>query len=315
MIKKDDTIKKIPFFSKGSLVFKESGHTLVKDKQKYRCSEKAKNKCHRSEERELSAKNLEDKFSDLVEKFHLPEGSAVKLFDHLIELYIRHLRNSGRRDMNLGNLLESTGNLIITDLKEGREYQKSDFLIFKRTYFELIKNFYSDLLIGDAMDFLFTITKSKIEQDDMNSFLKKLLNTEKKQIGHAFSVHVRHVYLSNDGHIESIEFEPFAWFMLNYYKNMVREYAPTVPKGFVLNTKKFEHFDYQKTIEELMDNDLKETYSFNAFATPYAKEKLLKKIFDDFEKLPTQEKIDYLIKLNSPTKEMMFAHFRPVVRE
>lgn len=314
MIKKDETIKKIPFFSKGSLVFKESGHTLIKDRQIYRCSEKAKNKCHRKTERELNAKNLESRFSDLVEKFYLPEGEATRIFDHLIELYIKALRLSGRRDMNLGNLLASTGNLIIADLKEGKEYQKSDFLTFKRTYFDLIKNFYSDLLIGDAMEFLFSITKNQIEKDDMDSFLKKLLNTTKREIGHAFALHIKHVCLSNDGRIENIEFEPFAWFLLNYFMNMAKEYTPTATKGFVTNTKKFEMFNYFEMIEELDANDMAETYSYNAFATPYAKEKLLKNIFGDFEKLPNQEKIDYLIKLNSPTKEMVFAHLRAIVR-
>lgn len=314
MIKNDDTIKKIPFFSKGSLVFKESGHTLIKDRQIYRCSEKAKNKCHRKTERELNAKNLENNFSSLVEKFYLPEGGAIKIFDHLIELYIKSLRRSGRRDMNLGNLLESTGNLIIGDLKEGKEHQKSDFLTFKRTYFDLVKNFYSDLLIGDAMEFLFSITKNQIEKDDMNSFLKKLLNTTKREAGHAFALHIRHVYISNDGRIENIEFEPFAWFLINYFKNIAREYMPTASKGFVMNTKKFETLDYFKMIEELDANDMAETYSYNAFATEYSKEKLLKNIFGDFEKLNTKEKIDYLIKLNSPTQEMVFAHFRAVVR-
>lgn len=314
MIKNDDTIKKIPFFSKGSLVFKESGHKLIKDRQIYRCSEKAKNNCHRKTERELNAKNLENRFSGLVEKFYLPEGVAIEIFEHLIELYIKNMRRSGLRDMNLENILESTGNIIITDIKEGKEYQKSDLLTFKRTYFDLIKNFYSDLLIGDTLEILFTTTKSQLEQNNMNSFLKKLFPAGKRDIGHAFSLHIRHIYLSNDGRIEGIEFEPFAWYIINYFMHRAKEYTPNVPKGFITNTRKFESFDYFKMIDELDANDMRETYSYNAFATSYSKEKLIKNIFDGFEKLPTQEKIDYLIKLNSPSKEKILAYFKSIVR-
>jgi hypothetical protein len=46
----------------------------------------------------------------------------------------------------------------------------------------------------------------------------------------------------------------------------------------------------------------------------YAKEKLLEKIFGDFEKLPTKEKIEYLIKLNSPTKEAIIALLLTILR-
>jgi hypothetical protein len=314
MIKAEDKIEKIPFFSKGSLVFKESGHTLIKDRNQYRCSEKSKNKCHIKFEKPLNAKNLEDKFSRLVEKFYLPEGSSEKMFDHLLELYVKTLRIGGRRDMHLENLLESTGNLIIADLKEGKETPKSDFLLFKKTYFELIKNFYGDLLIGIVIDFLFVLTKNQSEQDDMTSFLRKLMGWGAKKLDHKMAFQIRHIYLSNDGHIENIEFEPFAWFILNYFMNLVREYEPDVPRGFITNTKEFESFDYFKVVEELTDNDLKDTYSYNAFATEYSKEKMIKIIFGGFENLSVQEKIDYLAKLNAPTKEMFFAHIKAVVR-
>lgn len=314
MIKNTDIIKKPPFFSKGCLIFKDSKHTLVKDREKYRCGEKVKNNCHRKDEQNLNAKNLEERFAGLLPKFYLPEGEAVRIFDHFIDVYVKSLRAAGRRDMWLLDIVESTGNLIITDLKAGKEMQKADFLEFKRSYFELVKNFYSDILIGDAMDFLFTLTESRMEKNDMNSFLKKLLNTEQKENAHAFAMHVRHVWLSRDGHIENIEFEPFAWFIFKYFSNMVRIYRPDVPAGFITNTKEFASYDYQEVLQEISDNDMKETYSYNSFATLYAKEKIIKKIFDGFEDLPAQGKIDYLIKLFSPTREMIFAHLRAVMR-
>ena len=63
-----------------------------------------------------------------------------------------------------------------------------------------------------------------------------------------------------------------------------------------------------------MRNDLVDTYSYNPFATKYAKEKWLKKVFGEFEKLSVQEKIDYLINLNSPSKEFIYAIFSTILR-
>ena len=95
---------------------------------------------------------------------------------------------------------------------------------------------------------------------------------------------------------------------------MIPEYQPKIKEGFILNTKKFESLDYNRVIGEFMKNDLKDTYSYNIFATEYAKEKWLKKVFGDFESLSNNEKIEYLIKLNSPTKEMFNAYFSTILR-
>ena len=135
MITKEDKIKPPPFFSKGCLIFKESGHTLIKDRGQYRCAERAKNKCHKKEEKAFKADNIEDKFIRLLEKFYLPEGTAVKLFDDLLWLWVKSMRKSGQRTLYLETNLNATGNLMIADLKEGKEPQKSDFLEFKRVYF------------------------------------------------------------------------------------------------------------------------------------------------------------------------------------
>ena len=164
------------------------------------------------------------------------------------------------------------------------------------------------------MDLVFVLTKSNKEQDDMNSFLKKIFKPAARKLAHTMALQVKHIYLSNDGHIENIEFEPFGWFIFQYFRNQIREYIPDVPDGFILNTKKFSSFDYEKNLEELLLSDLKETYSYNVFATDYAKEKFINSIFDGFETLTAQEKIDYLIKLNSPTQEMLFTQFRTALR-
>jgi hypothetical protein len=178
----------------------------------------------------------------------------------------------------------------------------------------LIKNLYADLLFGYPIQFLFTLTRNKSEQNEMNSYFDKIYKQKPQKLHHSFALQLKKIYISDKGEIENIEFEGFAWFMFQYFKKLIPEYQPKIKEGFVLNTKKFQSLDCDEVIEEFMQNDLLDTYSYNPFATKYAREKFLKKVFEGFEELSTQEKIDYLIKLNSPTKEYFFSVLSTLVR-
>lgn len=314
MIKKTDKIKAPPLFSKGCLVFADSKHSLVKNGNYYRCSLKTNGFCIRETEQLVSAKNLEDRLSRLMDKFMLPEGKAQAVFEKMMGVFVQGMIKGASRDLHIQNNLEATGNLMITDLRAGLEIKKSDFLEFKRLYFQIIKNSYTDLLPGFLIDFLFILIKNKSEQDEMNSFIEKVFKQSPRKLHHNFALQLKTVYLSDEGEIKNIEFEGYGWFVFQYFKNLIPEYRPKLKDGFILNKKKFESLDYSKVIEEFTQNDLVDVYSYNAFATKYAKEKHLKKIFGGFENLLSQEKIDYLIKLNSPTKEMIFALFATLIR-
>ena len=54
--------------------------------------------------------------------------------------------------------------------------------------------------------------------------------------------------------------------------------------------------------------------SYSAFATNYAKEKILRKIFDGFEDLKPKAKIEYLKKLDGLTKQSFYAYFATLNR-
>lgn len=314
MIKSTDKTKELPLFSKGSLTFKDSKHTLVKNGKYYRCSLKANGFCIKESEQLINAKNMEDKLARVLEKFFLPEGTATKLFEKVISTYFLNLMKGGSRDMHIQASLEATGNIMIKDLNDGKEIQKSDFLEFKRNYFVLAKNFYTDILLGFLIQFLFILVKNNPEKDEMTSQLDKLFKMKPQILHRSFALQLKKIYISDTGEIENIEFEGYGWFVFQYFKKLIPEYQPKIKEGFILNTKKFPSLDYNEAMAEFIKNDLTDTYSYNAFATKYAKEKLIKKIFGGFEKLPRQEKIDYLIKLNSPTREYTTALFSTILR-
>ncbi len=314
MIKSTDTIKTPPLFSKGCLTFKDSNHTLTENGKFYRCSLKTNGFCITKSEKLINAKNLEDRLARLMEKFFLPQGISTTVFEKAMAIYFANLFKSGNRDLHAQNDLEATGNIMIKDLRDGKEIQKSDLLNFKRKYFQLIKNFYSDFLIGFFIQFLFILIKNKSELDEMNSQLDKVFKVKPQKLHRSFALQLKKIYISDTGEIENIEFEGYAWFVFQYFKKLIPEYQPKIKEGFILNTKKFPSLDYDTVMEEFMRNDLADTYSYNPFATKYAKEKWLKKVFDGLDKLSAQEKIDYLIKLNSPSKEYIYAVFSTVLR-
>lgn len=314
MITDKDKIKMPPLFSKGCLTFKESKHTLVKNGDYYRCSLKTNGFCIKKSEKLINAKNLERRLGRLREKFLLPDDTAQIVFNKIMPINLSMLMKSGNNEKYIQQNLESTGNLMIADLQEGKTINKSDYLEFKRMYFELAKSFYSIILTGFLLDLLFTLIKRKSEQDEMNSYIDNLFKQKPRNMNHSFAMQIKKIYISNDGEIENIEFEGFSWFAFQYFKKLIPEYNPKIKEGFIVNTRKFNSLDYNEVIEEFIRNDLADTYSYNSFATKYAKEKLLEKIFGDFEKTPRQEKIDYLIKLNSPTKEAIIALISTILR-
>jgi len=314
MIKKTDKIKKPPLFSKGCLTFKDSNHTLVENGKYYRCSLESNGFCIKKSEALINAKSIEDKLERLMEKFFLPNETGLILFEKVMPIYFSNMMKSGSRDLHTQNDLEATGNIMIADLKEGKEIQKKDFLEFKRKYFELNKNTYADFLSGFLVQFLFILIKNKSEQNEMMSQINKLFKVKPQKLHHSFALQLKKVYISDTGEIENIEFEGYSWFVLQYFKKLIPEYQPKVKEGFILNTRKFATLDYNEVIKEFMQNDLADTYSYNPFATKYAKEKWLEKVFGGFENLSTQEKIDYLINLNSPSKEAIFAIMSSLVR-
>ena len=106
-------------------------------------------------------------------------------------------------------------------------------------FFRLIKNFYSDFLVGFFIQFLLILTKKKSEQDDMNSHLDKIFPIKPQKLHRSFALQLKKVYISDKGEIENIEFEGYPWFLFQYFKKSIPEYQPKIKEGFIRNKKNF----------------------------------------------------------------------------
>ena len=254
------------------------------------------------------------RFDNLITKFELPEGEAGKVFDELLMVMVKQWRRSSQRDVHLEEILVSTGNIIIDQIKKRQEMSKTDFLEFKRTFYTLLKNQYEEMLFYYLLDPLFTLNPWKCEQDEMTAFLRKSMGINVQRIRINFSWHVRKLYLSDDGQIDSIEFENWSWYVMQYTKRHIPEFMDNFKPGFIVNTRRFDTLDFFEVADEFSQNDFRDALSYSEFATKYAKEKILAKIFDGFEDLKPKAKIEYLKKLDGLTKQSFYAYFAALNR-
>jgi hypothetical protein len=314
MITEEDKLIRQPLFAKGCLTFKNSGHTLILDREYYRCSEQVKGNCQHHGEKMIKVKDMVKRFDNLITKFELPKGEAGRVFDELLMVMVKQWRKSSQRDVHLEEILVSTGNIIIDQIKKRQEISKTDFLEFKRTFYTLLKNQYEEMLFYYLLDPLFTLNPWKKEQDEMAAFLRKSMGINVQRIRINFSWHVRKLYLSDDGQIDSLEFENWSWYVMQYTKRHIPEFMADFKPGFIVNTRYFDTLDFFEVADEFSQNDFRDAMSYSAFATNYAKEKILHKIFDGFENLKPKAQIEYLKKLDGLTKQSFYAYFATLNR-
>lgn len=309
MITKEDKVKLRPFLAKGSLKFKESKHSLVRDGLYYRCSQQSKGRCKNTKERLIKIRDFEKKLDKVIDKFKLPDGDGGKICDSLLPTFFQSFSLNLSQDLNNNDVLEPTVNVMIESLKNGKDIDKKDLLEFKRRYIESLKIAYSNMLFGYMVDTLMFFGRVEPGKNPFLRYTQQKFKLGAKYKRQKFVLNVKTFYLSNDGNIENLEFEGWAWYMLNYFNKFSPFYLHNLPSGLILNTKKFESLDYNKVLTEFAKNNYRDTYSTSIFATKYAKEKILKKIFSGIENLTNRQKIDYLMKLNTPSHELIYSIF------
>lgn len=96
---------------------------------------------------------------------------------------------------------------------------------------------------------------------------------------------------------------------MQYIKRYIPSFMTNFKPGFIVNTRRFDTLDFFEVADEFSQNDFMDAMSYSAFATKYAKEKILDKIFDGFEELKPKAKIEYLKKLDGLTKQSFYAYF------
>ena len=312
MIKKETDKLKIPLFSKGSLVFEKSGHTLVKSGAYYRCSLQTKGLCKDKNEELIPTKSLVEKLNRTIEKFVLPEGEATKMTDRVFKAFMELGMKSMNREAELQSIIEPTINMIIEDIRDDRKIKRADMSDLKKYFLESIRENYKLLLLSQMMDLVFILSGSDGETNAMKIYASMMLGVDPKMIRGNFARHLKKVYLSSNGKIESIEFEGWSWFCVSYFKSNIFGYPTNTSNGFILNKRKFDTTNILKCLEEFERDNFKNTYSYSSFATAYAEKKLVDKIFGDFEKLDKDTKIKYLCDLNTLSIEFIYAYFVPI---
>lgn len=192
-------IKKPPFFKEGSLVFKESGHKLIKSGKYYRCSQDSNQKCALNEKQILS-ETLERNFSRRAMCLHSDNFPVDKVIERLMRDHFWDLV-FGLDDRLIGKekILDSTVVVMQEEVQKSGSIPKSDIKDWKDTYI--------DLLVADHPVMLFGYGVAMIK-----GFSVGLSEAE---MGRTLAHFSKKIYLNNEGTIESIELERWAWYVLN----------------------------------------------------------------------------------------------------
>jgi hypothetical protein len=235
------------------------------------------------------------------------------MFDRVFPLFLELNRNTGERDAELQEIIEPTILVILQDLLKDRKTNRQDMIDLRKYFFESLKGNYKIQLLSSLVDLIFILSGSNKETNTMLNFQANLLKIDPKNIRSNFARHLKTINLSDEGEIVSLEFEPWSWFCLKYLKANIPNYLNNIKSDYIVNKDDFTTLNPLKKLEELEANDFKDTYSYSAFASDYAKEKLMDKIFGDFERLDKDEKMKYLLNLNTLSFEFLYAYFATIL--
>ncbi|MDR3582237.1 MAG: hypothetical protein P4L67_03110 [Candidatus Pacebacteria bacterium] len=223
----------IPYFSKGVLVFKESGHTLTHTKY-YVCSKKQKGQC-RLDEKRIRVESLERNFSRLAKSFEIPNDYKWPALKNLIgEILHDQVDDLLESDNFHHDIFDNAIVLMDEDIKEkdNRQFQldAKDAAEAMAKESATKTEFVCGLLLGVIMAF----GKRNISESEAGRVLAYL--SEK-------------IYLSNNGKIEKIKLHDFGEYAFQYIKQFVPNY--TEPFKYFTKGRTFETLRYKEVAEKI----------------------------------------------------------------
>lgn len=227
-------LKQLPFFKQGSLVFEESGHILRLSDRHYRCDLNCRGKCELPE-KQIKIENLQRNFLTLLEKFEIKADAVDSILDRLMR--------ENLADIILGpeKVLEQKDEIIDTtiiaaaqDWQKNGKVKRSDTKDIVQAYIEKKQGEYSILLAGMAFDVLRAINPNA-----------------QKRIGRGktFARIIKALYLSNEGKILRIEFEPWGWYVLRLVNKNSPSYLDSVHKRGVVIVNKPDELENKNLAE------------------------------------------------------------------
>ncbi len=190
--------KKPSFFKKGTLVFSDSGHKLVRDGKYYRCSKNTNGECDLH--KPISLEAFETKFSRLATKLYSERLDFDSIFKNLFRDHFWDIVfGIDERLLGKEEVADSTIELLKKDAGNGKKPSRSLVKDFEENYIESLKADYPVMLLGYAVGM---VRVCSIEQ-------------KKSEMGRSLAHFSKKIYIGNDGEIEVIELERWAWYVFN----------------------------------------------------------------------------------------------------
>lgn len=209
------TFKKPPFFRQGTLVFKESGHTLLISDRHYRCLLSCKGKCNANGEKQINKETLDRAFSRLAQKFQINQETGKKFMNRLMRDNLCDMLFGAEDDSDAEQeIIDATRAVMLQDITKNKKVKTSDIKAIDDAFVKQQQAEYPLMLLGVTLN-----------------LISAFINPHKQAfIGQNLAYVTKRVYLSNDGKIQEIELEKWGWYVLNLidkqspnYLNRIRE--------------------------------------------------------------------------------------------
>lgn len=195
---KEFRIKKLPYFKPGSLVFRGSGHNLIKDGEYYRCG-KASNQLCDFHDRRVKSETLERAFSRLAKNLHQKQVDLEPMFKKIMQDgFVELLFGMDERTLGKDELGEATLEVMKEDVESGKKIKKSDEEDFYENYMNNLRAEHPIMLFGLALG-VGRLIGNKLPEAEM---------------GRSLALLSKRIYITDRGTIHSIELERWAWYSI-----------------------------------------------------------------------------------------------------
>lgn len=251
----------LPFFKKDSLVFLNSSHLLRLSNGYYRCDLDCKGKCE-MKERQFKKELMEKRFTRFAGKFKITSDGAGSMVKKLFKKALIKIIDQEENDFGCEDIMETSIETARQDFKKKRKIKKSD-----------LKDFEEALVKSNTLDrpaILLAYISGIIRSFSLNQ----------AGIGRDLALVTKKIFISNSGEIESIEFERWGWYILNFIdKNFPNYFYNLKQQGVKILNKEDEilNLDVDEAIE-YFDNNFEEALHNHSVTFFYSILSMLRKM-------------------------------------
>ncbi len=201
------------FFKKGTVVYSNSGHALHLSNGYYRCSLNCRKELG-SKESQVEQERLHRDFSRIAKRFAIGEDDVNAVLRQLMQRYfVNTLFDIDEKTDSKGRIINANIVKMKADIKRG-EFVKRDVTDSFDRFMEISKDEYPFIMFCYAFGVIGSLSALHGE----------------REIGQVLAAITKHVYISDIGIVEKIEFEPWGWYILNFMEKQVPNYLWSLKK-------------------------------------------------------------------------------------